>query len=40
MSQFNNNNQNNNVQGNGNKVAEELRQMKIEKQNLDRRETN
>ena len=38
MSQFNNNNQNNNVQGNGNKVAEELRQMKIEKQNLDRRD--
>lgn len=39
MSQFNNNNQNrNNNQGTGNKVAEELRQMKIEKQNLDRRD--
>ena len=37
MSQFNNQN-NNNVQGNGNRVAEELRQMKIEKQNLDRRD--
>ena len=36
MSQFNNSN--NNVQGTGNKVAEELRQMKIEKQNLDRRD--
>ena len=39
MSQFNNNNNNNqNVQGTGNRVAEELRQMKIEKQNLDRRD--
>jgi transcription elongation factor Elf1 len=35
MSQLNNNNQ---VQGNGNKVAEELRQAKIERQNLDRRD--
>lgn len=35
MSQLNNNNQN---QGTGNKVAEELRQAKIERQNLDRRD--
>ena len=36
MSQFNNNN-NNQVQGNGNRVAEELRQVKLEKQQMDRR---
>jgi transcription elongation factor Elf1 len=36
MSQFNN--QNNNVQGTGNNVAEELRQMKLERQQLDRRD--
>lgn len=35
MSQLNNNNNNN---GTGNKVAEELRQMKIDRQNLDRRD--
>jgi transcription elongation factor Elf1 len=39
MSQLNNNvNNNNNVQGTGNKVAEELRQMKIERQQLDKRD--
>lgn len=36
MSQFNNNNNMN--QGNGNKVAEELRQAKLERQQLDRRD--
>ena len=35
MSQFNNNN---NVQGTGNQIAEELRQMKIDRQQLDRRD--
>ena len=35
MSQLNNNNQN---QGNGNRIADELRQMKIDRQNLDRRD--
>ena len=35
MSQLNN--MNNNVQGTGNKVAEELRQMKVERQQLDKR---
>jgi hypothetical protein len=38
MSQFNNNNNVNGNQGNGNKVAEELRQMKIDRQNLERRD--
>ena len=36
MSQFNN--QNNNNRGTGNQIADELRQMKIEKQELDRRD--
>ena len=36
MSQFNNNNNNN--RGTGNQIADELRQMKIEKQELDRRD--
>lgn len=36
MSQFNNNNQN--VQGTGHKIAEELREMKLERQQLDRRD--
>ena len=35
MSQFNNNN---NVQGTGNQIAEELRQMKLDRQQLDRRD--
>ena len=36
MSQFNNNNQN--VHGTGHKIAEELREMKLERQQLDRRD--
>ena len=35
MSQFNNNS---NVQGTGNQIAEELRQMKLDRQQLDRRD--
>lgn len=39
MSQFNNNNNvERNNQGTGNKVAEELRQMKLEREQLDRRD--
>ena len=38
MSNLNNNMNGNQKQGNGNKVAEELRQMKIERENLERRD--
>ena len=38
MRQFNNNNNNNQNQGHGNQVAEQLRQAKIDRQELDKRD--
>ena len=38
MSQFNNNNNNNRVQGSGNQIADELRALKLDKQQLDKRD--